>query len=353
MFGVQRDASGATGQVDDPLPGTVEVLLRRGQLAGAALAAGATALSLRRREGRPPSTERLLRRLAAGRCRRGGGPATRAPRRPGRGRRRAAALSHRLLRAPVDRAHCRRAADLPLAVVPRPASALAGARTCWSPGWSRGRCSGTPRARDRWSSARLSVHVAAALLWAGSVAALVPAGVSHGGPDARDRLRAAGARRGADRRPQLGRRRHHGGRPGRGSVPPSTRSCSPPTAGCSYSKIGLVCRRPGGGRRAVRRSLGAGVVREQCSAPRRSPAGRLGCRGCRSEPATCPRDASGPPAPRSSRSPRPRLTTRPDATCSPNFRGRNSRGLTRSDPPGRPRRDPAGPASRSSVPVRE
>ena len=66
VFGVQRDASGATGQVDDPLPGTLEVLLRWAQLAGAALAAGATALSLRRRERRQPSTGRLLRRLAAG-----------------------------------------------------------------------------------------------------------------------------------------------------------------------------------------------------------------------------------------------------------------------------------------------
>jgi copper transport protein len=64
VFGVQRDVSGAAGQVDDPLPGTVEVLLRWGQLLGVGLAAGATALSAGRGEVATGGVGRRLRRLA-------------------------------------------------------------------------------------------------------------------------------------------------------------------------------------------------------------------------------------------------------------------------------------------------
>ena len=64
VFGVQRDASGVTGQVDDPLPGTIEVVLRWGQLLGVGLAAGATALSAGRGEVATGGVGRRLRRLA-------------------------------------------------------------------------------------------------------------------------------------------------------------------------------------------------------------------------------------------------------------------------------------------------
>ena len=46
VFGVQRDAGGAIGQVDDPWPGPFEVLLRWGQLLAVGLAVGTGSLAL-------------------------------------------------------------------------------------------------------------------------------------------------------------------------------------------------------------------------------------------------------------------------------------------------------------------
>ena len=64
VFGVQRDVSGVAGQVDDPLPGTVEVLLRWGQLIGVGLAAGAVALAAGTGAVAAGGVGRRLRRLA-------------------------------------------------------------------------------------------------------------------------------------------------------------------------------------------------------------------------------------------------------------------------------------------------
>jgi copper transport protein len=189
VFGVRRDASGATGQVDDPLPGTVEVLLRWAQLAGAALAAGATALSLRHPEQLSPSTGRLLRRLALG----GAGvavvlqPVLLAVQGADDGGLLSLLTGSYGLRWTVHTAvgllTClwlwRR----------RPASALAGAALLVA--WVITRSTlGHAAGAGPFEFSLTSLHVAAALLWAGGVAALVPAGVALRGPDTRDRLRA-------------------------------------------------------------------------------------------------------------------------------------------------------------------
>ena len=77
VFGVQRDVSGASGQVDDPWPPAAEVAIRWAGLFGAALAAGSAALLLlsARRRAVPPGARgaagdgvdrRLLRFVAVG-----------------------------------------------------------------------------------------------------------------------------------------------------------------------------------------------------------------------------------------------------------------------------------------------